>query len=489
MADNFFGLTDVGQVRGNNEDTFIAQPVQQNRYILAAVIDGVGGYEGGEIAAETARVQMTERLDEPAADVLKAMTDAFKSANEHIYTQKTQQKELASMACVATLAVVDVQNNQFYYAHVGDTRLYLLRDHSLVKITKDHSFVGFLEDSGRLTEAAAMSHPKRNEINKALGFDPNSITNDHDYIETGQSPFLPGDTLLLCSDGLTDMVDKNEMTQILTGGTSLEQKAHQLIGAANKNGGRDNITVVLVQNNKTPSRPAATMPVTVATKPAEPTQPVVAAPAHVASNPPAEPVHPQKSNSGLVALLSVFCLVFLGAAGWFYWQSTHQQPVLAVAQPVQQPAPKAENALEKRLQDTLSNFKGDTLLLSDAVFTQPVMVNDTLNITKDTLYIKTNGKIQLTKDSTYTGPAIALAANCKHIVIDGLSLQGFDTGIITPGNALQLKNVQFANCRYPVQVAYTFLTDKPVTAKVPAMSLNTDTSKSTTTNQPAHGRK
>ena len=72
------------------------------------------------------------------------------------------------MACVLTLAMIDIDNNQFYYAHVGDTRMYLLRDQSLVKVTKDHSFVGFLEDSGRLSEKEAMSHPKRNEINKAL---------------------------------------------------------------------------------------------------------------------------------------------------------------------------------------------------------------------------------------------------------------------------------------------------------------------------------
>ena len=104
------------------------------------------------------------------------------------------------MACVLTLAVVDIEKNKFYYAHVGDTRLYLFRDNTLVKVSKDHSFVGFLEESGRLTEEAAMQHPKRNEINKALGLGVKFSASD-DYIETGESPFLPGDLLLLCSDG------------------------------------------------------------------------------------------------------------------------------------------------------------------------------------------------------------------------------------------------------------------------------------------------
>ncbi len=93
------------------------------------------------------------------------------------------------MACVLTCVVAHIKNNKFYYAHVGDTRLYLLRDHSLVKISKDHSVVGFLEESGRLSEEDAMRHPRRNEINKALGFEEDI---DADLIETGESPFLTG---------------------------------------------------------------------------------------------------------------------------------------------------------------------------------------------------------------------------------------------------------------------------------------------------------
>jgi len=223
MAKNFFGLTDTGKTRDNNEDAFIAELVMNKRFIAAVVIDGVGGYEGGEVAASLAKEAILDSLKPPYSSVQHLLAQALKNANEKIYQEKSRHNKNHSMACVVTVALVDVANNEFYYAHVGDTRLYLFRDHSLVKITKDHSFVGFLEDSGRLSEEDAMKHPKRNEINKALGFDA-EINSQKDYIETGSSPFLPGDVLLLCSDGLSDMVDSRTISSILASGSSLKKK-------------------------------------------------------------------------------------------------------------------------------------------------------------------------------------------------------------------------------------------------------------------------
>ena len=136
----------------------------------------------------------------------------------------------------------------------------LLRDNSLVKVSHDHSFVGFLEESGRLTEENAMNHPKRNEINKALGFDEEKFIED-DYVETGESPFLPGDILLLCSDGLSDMINSRTITGILSSPHSLKEKSNALIDTANLAGGKDNITVVLIENDKSPSQHEATKPV------------------------------------------------------------------------------------------------------------------------------------------------------------------------------------------------------------------------------------
>ncbi|MEJ7676518.1 MAG: protein phosphatase 2C domain-containing protein [Segetibacter sp.] len=264
MADNYFGISDTGKLRSNNEDTFIAQPVLNNRFIAACVIDGVGGYEGGEIAARLAHDAILSSLRKLSGNVSGMMKEALAAANEAIYKEKQVSKENAQMACVLTLALADLANNKFYYAHVGDTRLYLLRDNSLVKVTHDHSFVGFLEDSGRLSEEDAMRHPKRNEINKALGFDAEIRAGD--YIETGESPFLPGDMILLCSDGLTDMIDNRTITSILQTNKDLSSKGKALVNAANNAGGKDNITVVLVKNNKTPVKHTITRPAMAAKK-------------------------------------------------------------------------------------------------------------------------------------------------------------------------------------------------------------------------------
>src|SRR3954471_4677587 len=145
MAENYFGFTDTGKVRTNNEDTFIAQSVINDQFIVACVIDGVGGYQGGEVAARIAHDAILDHLRNKSNDIIGLLKEAVGAANEAIYNEKRVSKANEQMACVLTLALVDIANNKFYFSHVGDTRLYLVRDQSLVKITHDHSFVGFLE--------------------------------------------------------------------------------------------------------------------------------------------------------------------------------------------------------------------------------------------------------------------------------------------------------------------------------------------------------
>ncbi|MDQ6903000.1 MAG: protein phosphatase 2C domain-containing protein, partial [Bacteroidota bacterium] len=215
MADYFYGITDKGKRREKNEDTFFARETNDKRFLIAGVIDGVGGYEGGDVAAGIARTVIMKNLETISGDVVETLRLAIVAANAKINDEKKEAGINERMACVLTCAVADIQNNKCWYAHVGDTRIYLLRDHSLVKISKDHSVVGFLEESGRISEEEAMRHPRRNEINKALGFEED-ISTPEDFIETGESPFLPGDLLLLCSDGLTDMISSAAIMQILT---------------------------------------------------------------------------------------------------------------------------------------------------------------------------------------------------------------------------------------------------------------------------------
>lgn len=466
MAENFFGITDTGKVRDNNEDAFIAKKVMNDRFIIACAIDGVGGYSGGEIAAEIARESIFENFAQPSGDLIAAMRASFIHANQKIYEEKLQTKEHSKMACVLTLAVVDVENNQFHYAHVGDTRLYLLRDSSLVKVSKDHSFVGFLEDSGRIDEGAAMKHLKRNEINKALGFGKD-IETQTDYIETGSSPFLPGDMLLLCSDGLTDMVNKEDITGVLVSNASLEEKAKQLVAVANKNGGKDNITVVLVQNDSATSW-QATPPVEavrassdkkkVATNEFTP-----AAATSAVQSVSQTPVHPPKTNN-INKILALLCLIFLGTTVFLLWQNF--KTTANTAGTGSDTVAETRNAQEMKLQDAINSLQGDTLVLSDSAFTQPILISDTLNIHHDSLFVLSRGKVVLRADSTFKGPAIMLSSDSRFILLDGLQFEDFHVALSSQNDALFLRNVQFYNCKWPVQNFFVFPDKQYVTGRL-----------------------
>jgi serine/threonine protein phosphatase PrpC len=462
MADQFYGITDTGKERTNNEDTFIAQHSVDGKFVIACVIDGVGGYAGGEVAAALAREAILQRLSRSAGEVIPIMIDCFNLANQKILAEKKQVKEHDSMACVATLALIDLEHNQFYYAHVGDTRLYLLRDNSLIKISHDQSFVGFLEDTGRLTEEAAMAHPKRNEINKALGFETN-LAKDSDYMETGQSPFLPGDMLLLCSDGLTDMVGKAEITDIITHDNSLKDKCRDLIAAANQHGGKDNITAVLVQNNKQSSKHDATMPAINQKKNELANEPLPAA----KPNNPVQAQHhpaPAKSSSATVIVLSILMLLFLGTTVWQFLQKPVTEPVV---KPVPQPVERPLSPLEIKLQDTIDRLKGNLLILTATAFPSPVMISRAILIKKDTLFIKTKGTIELQSDTGYTGAAFNLSKQCKVVFLDSLTIKNFQTGFIAYNNALLLKNVRFVNCAVPLQNLFTIPNNKYISGGIP----------------------
>ena len=483
MADHFFGITDTGKVRDNNEDAFIAQEIKDKKLILACVIDGVGGYSGGEIAAAIARDSIIDHLKDSSNGVIRRMKEAFILASEKIDAQKDQQPQYANMACVLTLAVVDNEANKFYYAHLGDTRLYLFRDNTLVKVSKDHSFVGFLEESGRLTEEAAMQHPKRNEINKALGLGVKFSASD-DYIETGESPFLPGDLLLLCSDGLTDMVNRDQITSILNSDASLKEKGAQLIAIANENGGKDNITVVLVQNNKARQtqeviRPAAA---------AEPQMAIASnerrhttdISTNTEKNTPEpvirEPLQKQNNNMRLVGFLSLASVVLLITSLALLWLHLQPDPVKAEtsSDKSENPAIETRNEQELKLQEVINTATGDTVVLSAADFPLPVIISDTILIQKDTLYIETEGSIIFTADPRYEGPALLLASTSKYISIDSLVFQNFATGISVYNNALHLKDVKFNNCRIPIQNLFTFEDNKYVNGRIMKGSFKKD---------------
>lgn len=465
MDKHFFGLTDTGKSRDNNEDSFIVKSLTSDQLILAAVIDGVGGYQGGEVAAGIATEQISMQFTDRPADPISQMIMAFRNTNEMIIAKKQTATDLSEMACVATMVIADIEHNQFYYAHVGDTRLYLLRDGSLIKISKDHSFVGFLEDSGRLDEAAAMQHPKRNEINKAIGFS-DQIATDESYIETGQSPFLPGDLLLLCSDGLTDMVNRQDITTLLLQGDTLAKKAGNLIALANENGGRDNITVVLLQNNKAPQK-------VIPTRPDFTQQPQAAGGAEnneairTPESPSTETHAVPKRNYWFTALV-ILCLILLGTTIFLYLQNPHTTDTVSTLNP--SPKQKGRNSQEQLLQDAFDHALGDTLILSDSIFKSPVLISDTLRFRKDTLYVIAKG-IVLQADSGYKGAAITMISPSRLLKLDSLQFKGFATAIAISDQALLLKNTTFTNCLIPVQNNIHFPGGKSVNAELMKITL------------------
>jgi len=358
------------------------------------------------------------------------------------------------MACVLTLALADINENKFYYAHVGDTRLYLFRDNSLVKVTHDHSFVGFLEDSGRINEEAAMNHPKRNEISKALGFNEEQFS-EPDYIETGESPFLPGDMLLLCSDGLSDMLNSKTITGILNSPRTVKEKSKALVDAANAAGGKDNITVVLIKNNKSPLQHEATKPLNI--KKNDPKYETVKTETSVNDH-----LH-RRSYKG-VTFLFIFCLLLLTLLAWFiykdYFKNKDHKEVITAVLPV------TKNVQQQKIYDSINKISLKEISLKN-IFSQAqsVVVNDSLLIQKDSLHITGNG-ISLIADSMYKGAAIIVSLACKYLLLDSITFENFNTGILVHNNALHLKNVRFKNCRVPVLYAMQLQNDQNISGNI-----------------------
>ncbi|MEJ7821713.1 MAG: protein phosphatase 2C domain-containing protein [Chitinophagaceae bacterium] len=437
MAENYFGITDTGRQRENNEDTFIASSIVKDRFIAAGVIDGVGGYKGGEVAADIAKHALLDYFKKTAVDVVSMLGQAILSANQKILIEKQKVAANNKMACVLTVVLVEKKANKFYYAHVGDTRLYLFRDNSLVKLTRDHSFVGLLEDTGRLNEEAAMTHPKRNEINKALGFEA-PIVNVAEYIETGESPFLPGDLLLLCSDGLTDMINKADITAILSQEKTLEEKGKELIDAANDAGGKDNITVVLVQNDRTPVKYAATKSGLLKKNKINDEENL-----GIEKNESNNPLKKSYSKNLLIFFLSLIALLSAGAFLWErYWKPAQQnisnEEILTGAK-----------VYDQTFQDTINNSTEFKLLLSDSLFGSKIFLQDTVFINKDSIQISGDINTTITSDtSSEKRLALYISPSVKYVLFNNLTIQNANI-IINAQNmdVLHFQEVQFKDAQ------------------------------------------
>ena len=249
MEASYYGNTDIGKVRVNNEDTLIAQQIWDDQHLLLAVIDGMGGYEGGEVAAKLARDTIIKYLEDfPNGNCLELLKLAIINANNEIMRYKEVVPKYNHMGCVLTAVLIELDNSIINVVHIGDARLYQYLDGQIQKLTHDHSYVGSLEEKGELTEEEAMHHPYRNYIFRFLG-DTIHTFDDQKFLDTAIFPLYSGSQLLLCSDGLYDMVTSAEICQIMQQTISTEQKVKMLIIKANENGGKDNITTIIIEFN------------------------------------------------------------------------------------------------------------------------------------------------------------------------------------------------------------------------------------------------
>ena len=233
-----FAGSDVGRTRSGNEDSYFC-----GRTVFA-VADGLGGHQGGEVASAAA-VEPLAALDgrefADPAEAAEALAEAVRQANSAILDRATGDPDLWGMGTTLTAAAV-AGDHHLQLAHVGDSRAYRFRDGSLEQLTTDHTVVGELVRRGRLTPEQAAIHPERSILTRAVGLDPRIPVDTPDPVA-----LRPGDQILLCSDGLTEAVPDPDIAELLSREPDGHTACRSLIDTANRNGGPDNITVVLLR--------------------------------------------------------------------------------------------------------------------------------------------------------------------------------------------------------------------------------------------------
>ena len=237
------GKTDMGRVRGNNEDSVLVnnQPVGMlpNLFIVA---DGMGGHNAGEVASSLAIKYCCEYLNSPQQnrdEPLDNLTDALYYANSKVYETSRSNSSCRNMG--TTFTGCTIRDNMAYIAHVGDSRLYKINREGIEQITTDHSYVAEMVRAGKITPQEAEIHPERNIITRAVGIEP-FVKIDGSVIGLSED-----DILLICSDGLNTMLKDDEIFAIVSqADITPEEKLDRLIADANEKGGADNISVILI---------------------------------------------------------------------------------------------------------------------------------------------------------------------------------------------------------------------------------------------------
>jgi protein phosphatase len=242
----FVSATDTGRARSNNEDAVLLDV----EACLAVLADGMGGYNAGEVASQMATQRVLAEVggwlraqpDMPSiAEVRRALEDGVDKANREIFNMANTNPHCAGMG--TTLVVASFRPGQLLVGHVGDSRAYRLRGGRLRQLTKDHSLLQEQIDAGLITPEQALYATHKNLVTRAVGVE------DTVLLEITLHDVQPGDVIMLCSDGLSDMLNDNEMEFLVAGQPNLDSAAAALVAAANQAGGRDNISVILARHD------------------------------------------------------------------------------------------------------------------------------------------------------------------------------------------------------------------------------------------------
>jgi len=235
-------LTDPGKVRDHNEDSVIVVKNASGEYMMA-VADGMGGHRGGEIASSIAISHIGKRFSEISSignkeDAVNWIKDVVSEANVSIYKYTSENPESTGMGTTLVLAVLT--RDFLLFGNIGDSSGYVFRNEKLHKITTDHTLVNLLVKSGELTEEEAKEHPRKNVLMRALGA-TTTVEMDIFDVETDV------DGIMLCSDGLTNMLDDEQISKVLSENSSIEDRLNKLIIKSNNRGGTDNISVTFLE--------------------------------------------------------------------------------------------------------------------------------------------------------------------------------------------------------------------------------------------------
>ncbi len=392
--------SDQGHVRGNNEDRVYAD--ETRGFFL--VVDGMGGHEAGEHAAEIALERIRARLERQTGSVEQRIREAITLANNAILKATEDEPKWKGMACVLTLAVIE--NGDAVIGHVGDSRLYRIKRGVIEKITHDHSPVGELEDNGAISETEAMQHPRRNEVFRDVGSEERT-PDDADFIEIRRIPFETDSALLLCSDGLSDAISSRSILRII------EQNAgdrwttiRNLIDAANEVG-KDNVSAILVEGERFAASYAPSKPTLVTTS----TQPKLV----IVPPPPQRTPWYRSAPAWFVAGVLV--------GGFILWGVYEMKP----DKPDAPPPPQTLNVVPpETISDALLKARpGDTVVVTPGTYIETVHLRDGIDLIAQTPH-------EAIIDGAITASGIQRAR------VEGFQLRAHEIGIAVKDSDLTL---------------------------------------------------